>query len=757
MKKIVFIRLRRRPRTLSPRDECVSCYAGFRKETAGFSPQSFIKFGLSVALILFTHAGQANAATWTGGNMIWEEPDTESFNVQYNSGDQALFNGGSGQGVITINAGGVNPGAIVTTAGTYTFSGGAINSGLMIVGTNSSYNNITLNNTTVSNGMIVVGGGSSSVVGNTMTVTNANLWSTTVYVGRAAAGSNTVSVFSGTMWNMLSSPLLIGGTQNGFAQADWGSGSVSNNSFFIYGGTVTNVSQVSVGQQSTSPGISGLVNSMLLVTNSGRLFVNGPVIVANNYYTANTAISNRLLIANGGQVYSVGGIIGNGSYGTAVTNFIQIIGGGSGGSTALWSLGGGALTIPNRSSNSGNSITADGAGVAGGAVMTNLSLDIAGQYNSILLTNGANMFASAASTIGNGATIGNSVTIVGGAANSILKMGGQTVNVGSGGGATFNQLAIGSGGVMTNVSTVTVGNNTSSGNQCKVSGAGALLTSTASILVGSTGTGGQNAGGNSLLIASGGVVRVVGGGLVVGAVGYGNTSSANGNSVTVTNDGKLYTTAVSYIGAGNYAGSWPGYTISNSVTVTGNNALWDLGGTSLTVGWNGTSSSSNALIAGTGGIITNLTTLIVGTQTSTLSNQVVVSGGYIYANSAIITNGNQVTLNAGGGALSTAGSIAFKNGTVLAVNIGEKQEAPSGRLAAGTTLTITGTTLNLNTPLITPPSVTAYVIASYGSPPGQFAATNGLQATWKLDYNYKFLNQIALIPPPPPGLVITVR
>jgi len=706
-----------------------------------------------VALVFFAQPEPANAATWTGGNMIWEEPDTESFNVQYNSGDQALFNGGSGQGAITINAGGVNPGAIVTTAGTYTFSGGAINSGVMIVGTNSSYNNITLNNTTVSNGMIVVGGGNSSVVGNTMTVTNANLWSTTVYVGRAAAGSNTVSVFSGTMWNMLSSPLLIGGTQNGFAAPDWGPGSVSNNSFRIYGGIVTNVSQVSVGQQSTSPGISGLVNSMLLVTNTGRLFVNGSVIVANNYYSANTAISNRLLVADGGQVYSVGGKIGNASYGTAVTNFIQIIGGGSGGSTALWSLGGGALTIPNRSSNSGNFITADGAGVAGGAVMTNLSLDIAGQYNSILLTNGAYMFATAASMIGNSGN-NNSLTIVGGSANSILNMSGQTFYVGSGGG-NANVLLVGAGGIMTNVASVKVGYNNSSDNQLVVTGAGALLVDSGDVFVGFTESGGPTVVSNSALIANGGVVRA-GGALIVGAVGYA-AGSERSNSVTVSNGGQLYTRAASCIGAGNYGLYWPGTAFGNTVTVSGNSSRWDLGNTSLIVGNVGTS-TSNTLTVSTGGIITNLTTLIVGTQTSTVSNQIVVAGGYIYANSATITNGNQVTLNAGVGALSTINNIIFKSGTVLAVNIAEKQEAPSSRLAAGGTLNISGAELNLSAPPITPPSVVAYIIASYGtSLTGMFTATNGLPATWMLDYNYKFLNQIALIPPPPPGLVITLR
>ncbi len=58
-------------------------------------------------------AAQAGTVTWTGGNMTWSQPDSDSFNATYNSGDTAVFDGiGQTATDITIDAGGVTPGAI---------------------------------------------------------------------------------------------------------------------------------------------------------------------------------------------------------------------------------------------------------------------------------------------------------------------------------------------------------------------------------------------------------------------------------------------------------------------------------------------------------------------------------------------------------------------------------------------------------------------------------------------------------------------
>ena len=51
----------------------------------------------------------AAVVTWNGsGDMNWDEPDTNSWDATYNSTDDARF-AGSGQGTVTIAAGGVTP------------------------------------------------------------------------------------------------------------------------------------------------------------------------------------------------------------------------------------------------------------------------------------------------------------------------------------------------------------------------------------------------------------------------------------------------------------------------------------------------------------------------------------------------------------------------------------------------------------------------------------------------------------------------
>ena len=68
----------------------------------------------------------AQTVTWNGGNTTWTQPDSDSWtSATYNSGNTAVF-AGSGTGTVTIDAGGVTPGQVNVTAGSYTFTGGAI-------------------------------------------------------------------------------------------------------------------------------------------------------------------------------------------------------------------------------------------------------------------------------------------------------------------------------------------------------------------------------------------------------------------------------------------------------------------------------------------------------------------------------------------------------------------------------------------------------------------------------------------------------
>lgn len=81
-----------------------------------------VSCSLAVAVLLCMGA-MANAATvtWGGGDMTWTQPDSDSWSgVTYVSGDTANF-AGAGTGTVTVDAGGVTPGAVNLTSGTYAF------------------------------------------------------------------------------------------------------------------------------------------------------------------------------------------------------------------------------------------------------------------------------------------------------------------------------------------------------------------------------------------------------------------------------------------------------------------------------------------------------------------------------------------------------------------------------------------------------------------------------------------------------------
>jgi autotransporter-associated beta strand protein len=84
---------------------------------------------ITVALIAFAFAAQdaVVAQTWTGaGGMAWTQPDSNDFDSVYSSGSTATFTN-TGAGMVTIDAGGVTPGAvIVNSSANYTFTGGSI-------------------------------------------------------------------------------------------------------------------------------------------------------------------------------------------------------------------------------------------------------------------------------------------------------------------------------------------------------------------------------------------------------------------------------------------------------------------------------------------------------------------------------------------------------------------------------------------------------------------------------------------------------
>jgi hypothetical protein len=84
---------------------------------------------MAIALVvgILTAADCVLAQTWTGaGGMTWTQPDSNDFVPEYTNGATATFTS-TGAGTVTIDAGGVTPGAVVVNStANYTFSGGNI-------------------------------------------------------------------------------------------------------------------------------------------------------------------------------------------------------------------------------------------------------------------------------------------------------------------------------------------------------------------------------------------------------------------------------------------------------------------------------------------------------------------------------------------------------------------------------------------------------------------------------------------------------
>lgn len=107
------------------------------------------------AILVACHASAATVL-WGGGNMTWSEPDNDSWDAQYNTGDTVQFLG-AGLGTITVEAAGVMPGNMTFT-GDYTLAGGTIsgagrldkNSGTLTLSNTNTYSgNTTLNSGTL--------------------------------------------------------------------------------------------------------------------------------------------------------------------------------------------------------------------------------------------------------------------------------------------------------------------------------------------------------------------------------------------------------------------------------------------------------------------------------------------------------------------------------------------------------------------------------------------------------------------------------
>ncbi len=258
----------------------------------------------------------------------------------------------------------------------------------------------------------------------------------------------------------------------------------------------------------------------------------------------------------------------------------------------------------------------------------------------------------------------------------------QVGNVSSG-----NSLVIRNGATVSSTLSTSIGIS-GSNNSVTVDGAGSSLTNVGSLIVG-TYSQSFNSSANSLLVANGGSVTS-------GSATIGNTTSAFGNSVTVSGSGSLWTNDGDVI-LGN-GGS------SNSLSVT--NGGW-MGSANFFISNTNTSLDNSVLVTGSSGISSTLNTTgalsigYAGSGSLTVADGalVVASGGIAIASLA----GSVGTLNIGSfGGVDTAGAITAPaivfgagtgtinfnqvNAVTIAANISDNGNGAINQLGSGTTI-----------------------------------------------------------------------
>ena len=544
---------------------------------------------------------------------------------------------------------------------------------------------------------------------NTLTLTGTNAISLGTGTGtgvNAGLGGGGIAIASGGVFTNLSTADLVFNS-DGSSLRVTGNGSVWNQ-----GGKALSLPRASCRLTVDNGGV---------ITNLYRAYIG---------YGAGYNGSS-LVVSNGGKLvsfFSASSYVGNGSDSNSVW-----IGGTNAttGDRAVWDIGPGTIAAGNASVDSYNTVTVTSGGTISNGLASS-AITVGGgagaAYNSLTITNGGRVITTGTITIGNVGS--NNFAWVGGAdpdtgAKSLFNLNDAALLVGGTGPANANRLIVDHDGVVTNIGSggLKIGYDTGAfGNSAIITNGGQVY-ATANVIVGNTAAGNGNsltinngtmraAGGvfvgygssnNSMTVTANGwcdmastefriggggtgnTVVVSGGAVVtnVGAFGVdvGYNPGGDGNSLTVANGGRFYSSAggisvgawcggVSQTAGGNNNSvsigtgvlkgstynSYVGFaSASNSVRLYGN-TVWDAGGMILYAGYS--SATGNVFCVDSGATVTNLGTLTVGQTNAALNNSVFVTNGGTLA---------VTTLKAG---LSTAvGSLVqISGGSLLEAN-----------------------------------------------------------------------------------------
>ena len=583
--------------------------------TLRFSVRRLLLAAIAGPLAFSTAARGQATVTWSGGDSTWSQPDTNSFNATYASGDTAVF-AGAGQGTVTIGSG-VTPGQVNVTSGSYTFSGGlggsTATSGLAKSGTGTltlsgdAAANTYQGTTTVSGGTLVVSKANNviAVPGN-LVIENA-----VIRFGTTGGNPNLSNQIASTAAVTMSGS-TAGFNGIGFADVNQSNFSISQTlaSFTVTGGVVNTTNSASAtGLTITGAGsITGGAGNTEVWYGSGGLGSFGSLSLVGMTGTAlnpNAAAPNTFRL-----------------FGNNATRQTQVTIGSGGlsldGSNILLGLGAEAGRLGSRIVLNGNVTT---SGSSASSIMPPTSGD-SGSFGTrqVALSSTAGSVTRTFTTGGGGADLTVSVAITNGSATTagLTKAGAGTLTLSAAN--TYNgtttisagTLALAAVGSFASSPTITVGNAGSSGAVLDLTAKTGTFAFTSSQTVGGIGTIRMDAGDTARFAGilapgnSAGILTFDGGtGLLSGTTqieifgasrgtGYDAIDLINaatldyGNGVLALDFGSWLASPQSYqlfgSGSSSLLGDFSSVTIAGTnyagLTFSGSNGVWTSQGTS---------------------------------------------------------------------------------------------------------------------------------------------------------------------------------
>jgi len=629
-----------------------------------------ISNALGEAWLVVTNTALTNStslALHNGGRLQIDNGGT----VRANSG----FTWGGTNGAIYLNNGGQ-----LFTAGALTMSGGTTGLVTSASGTgnggvwNRNAQALAIGNSTdnnllrITDGAVVTNSGGISLSGNrnSLLVTSGGKLFGAGAITFGTSG-NTFTLEDG-FWTHSAAALTING---------------SSNALNILGGTVSNV----VGGL-TVGGAAGANFNSLIVTNGGRLIMGGGIIrvgatvnPANPGGSDNTVILSNSVLLSGSDAH----YIGLGSSNNAMTVLGQtlwnggnqfLIVGWAGATNNALTVSGATLTNFNslRVGASGNSVSnqmiiKDGAQafVTGSANIGIHTSDSNNKFNSLIVSNGGQLFVGAGLTLGSTGGTGNTLRVTD---------GGQLFGAGViSFGAAENTFTFGSGFWTHSAGTaLTIGGYSNAFNIV-----GGVVSNAGGLVVG-------NAPGsdfNRLIVTNGG--RLI---LGAGNIKIGSTSAGVGGPGGSYNTVILSNSVLSGVSGGDH---YIGVSSSHNTMTLLEQTAWNGAGQWLIVG---TTTATNNLLTVSGATLTNFGALRVGVQGNSVSNQMIIrDGAQVFThgsaqvgfnqsdtfnkfNSLVISNDSQLSV-------ATAVFLGTTGGTGNTIRVTD-----GGRLIAGGNVTV---------------------------------------------------------------------